>query len=191
MNGFFASAARNLNPLIGLVITVAGGLIGGKLAGDQPIGILLGIVGGSAIAIGLCGAVAMLGKVIDAIDQSAIAQATAPATYATAAPATYAAAAPAPAAAAPMNGAGGHAAGANGAAKATNGSAEERMVLDTENLDRLMQQGRFAEYHLVRARAALAAGDYKDAAYQAGASLSHEPRNREARSIRAQAKKKR
>jgi hypothetical protein len=43
----------------------------------------------------------------------------------------------------------------------------------TESEAELLSQGRFDEYHLAKARRYLAAGDAKQAAYHAGASLAH------------------
>lgn len=169
MNGFLSSAAVALNPVIGLVITVAGALIGGKLAGDAPLGMLLGLVAGSAVAISLCGAVALLATVVAAIEQPAAAQSAA------ADPMVDQAAIRAAA----LQAANGHAGGSNGATAA---SAED------EQLGHLLARGEFSQYHLHKARQALVDKRFKDAAYQAAASLAHDPGNAEAKSIRASAK---
>jgi hypothetical protein len=56
--------------------------------------------------------------------------------------------------------------------------------------DELLARGQFGLYHLRRAKRALDRGDFKEALYQAGASLSHEPHLAEAKAIRDAAKKK-
>lgn len=43
----------------------------------------------------------------------------------------------------------------------------------TETEAQLMDAGRYAEYHLAKAKRHFAAGNFKEAAYQASASLSH------------------
>lgn len=175
MNAFLSASAVRLNPAIGIVITLAGALVGGKLAGDAPLGILLGLIAGSAIAIGLCGTVAMLGQVVDAIEQPSAAK-----------PVSASAAIAIDAPAATM--ANGHYNGANGAA--SNGAAAVASAED-EDLATMLQTGRFAAYHLAKGHRAFAAGDFKDAAYQASASLSHDPKNPAAVELRALAKKNR
>lgn len=52
----------------------------------------------------------------------------------------------------------------------------------------LLSKGKFSEYHLLKARSAMAAGNAKEAHYQALASLAHDPSNAEAKSIRTSAK---
>lgn len=183
MNGFFSSAAAKLNPLIGLIITVAGALVGGKLAGDAPLGVLLGIVGGSAVALGLCGAIAMLGQVVDAIEQpSASAQAGAYSARGATASAT-------------AHGANGSAAGKDdlaatqAAIRAAAAGDEDAALAGIDGaLADLIKKGDFSGYHLARAKGMLAEGKFKDAAYQASASLAHDPSNSEAIAVRSAAR---
>ncbi len=52
---------------------------------------------------------------------------------------------------------------------------------------KILEAGRFAEYHLAKAKRMLAARDYKNAAYQAGASLAHDDLA-EARQVLAEAR---
>lgn len=181
MNAFLSSAAVKLNPLIGIVITLAGALVGGKLAGDAPQGMLIGLVAGSAVAIGLCGSVAMLSTIIDAIEQPAAGAAAGTAATASMRPTASASsssesepvidqAAIRAASAALISGDG--------------------AVGDDSELGRLIARGQFAEYHIVRGRRLLAEGKLKEAAYQASASLSHEPGNAEAKALRAAARRK-
>lgn len=54
----------------------------------------------------------------------------------------------------------------------------------------MIARGDFSGYHLARARELLAEGKFKDAIYQASASLSHDPHNAAARAVRAEAKSK-
>ncbi len=54
-------------------------------------------------------------------------------------------------------------------------------------LSELLNTGRFAEYHLQKAKAAFAAGDFAAADYQAAASLAHD-RLAEAVALRAEIK---
>lgn len=189
MNEFLSSAASKLNPLIGIVITLAGALVGGKLAGDAPLGVLLGIVAGSAVALALCGSVAMLSQVVGAIEQPA-AQAGAASGYA----------------AAPVH-SGVHVNGAAGAAKsskeaddlaaaqaairASSGDLDAALANVDAALAEYIRVGDFSGFHLHKAKKAMAEGNYKDAVYQARASLSHDPSNTEARQVRAAAGKQR
>lgn len=53
----------------------------------------------------------------------------------------------------------------------------------TQTEAQLLAAGRFAEYHLAKAKRLLASGEAKEAAYQAGASLAHD-RLPEAREVR-------
>ena len=46
-------------------------------------------------------------------------------------------------------------------------------IAPTESEAQLLALGKFADYHLAKAKRLFAAGDMKEAAYQAGASLSH------------------
>lgn len=192
MNEFLSSAAVRLNPLIGIVITLAGALIGGKLAGDAPLGILLGLVGGSAIAIGLCGTIAMLGQVVDAIEQPAQASASVGHAVATAAH-------PAHAASSHVNGAAGApasvAAGKDDLAAtqaairaAAAGDGEAALAGIDAALAEYIKKGDFSGYHVARARKMLSEGNYKDAAYQASAALAHDPANADARALRTAAR---
>jgi hypothetical protein len=60
------------------------------------------------------------------------------------------------------------------AAAVTSGKAPgEGKVEATETEAKLLADGRFPEYHLAKAKRFLEAKNYKEAAYQAGASLSH------------------
>lgn len=58
------------------------------------------------------------------------------------------------------------------------------------NKAQLIAKGDFSGYHLARAKELFAEGKFKEAAYQATASLSHDPHNAEARAMRAEAKEK-
>lgn len=178
MNAFLSSAAVKLNPLIGIVITLAGALVGGKLAGDAPQGILIGLIAGSAIAIGLCGSVAMLSTIVDAIEQPAAGASTGAAASASARP-TASSSEPEPVI--------DQAAIRSASAAMINGDGTSG---DDSELGRLIARGQFAQYHLVKGRKLLAEGKMKDAAYQAAASLAHEPGNSEARALRAAARRK-
>lgn len=60
----------------------------------------------------------------------------------------------------------------------------------TESEGELLNTGRFSEYHLAKAKRLFALGNLKEAIYQAGACLSHNPRNAEARALRKQAQDK-
>jgi hypothetical protein len=59
----------------------------------------------------------------------------------------------------------------------------------TESEGELLAAGRFSEYHLAKAKRLFESGNLKEAIYQAGASLSHNPENNEARALRKQAQK--
>lgn len=52
-------------------------------------------------------------------------------------------------------------------------SQEEAALEPTETEAALMNAGRFADYHLAKAKRLFAAGNFKEAAYQASASLAH------------------
>lgn len=56
-----------------------------------------------------------------------------------------------------------------------------------DELGQLLARGKFSEYHLAKARKALAAGEFKDAIYQARASLSHDPSNSAAKAVKSEA----
>lgn len=57
----------------------------------------------------------------------------------------------------------------------------------SDDLGQLLALGKFSEFHLAKARKALAAGEFKDAVYQARASLSHDPSNAEAKAVKTEA----
>lgn len=59
---------------------------------------------------------------------------------------------------------------------AANALTPEEEQLPSELLE-LLQAGRFAEYHLEKAKIALADRDFKTASYQVRASLCHNPQN--------------
>lgn len=179
MNAFLSSAAVKLNPLIGIVITLAGALVGGKLAGDAPQGMLIGLVAGSAVAIGLCGTVAMLSTIVDAIEQPA------------AGTGTGAAASARPTASAASS-SGSEPVIDQAAIRAASAAfiSGDGTLGDDSDLGRMIARGQFSEYHVTKGRKLLAEGKLKEAAYQASASLSHDPSNSEARALRAAARRK-
>jgi tartrate dehydratase beta subunit/fumarate hydratase class I family protein len=63
-------------------------------------------------------------------------------------------------------------------------------VTMTESEGELLAAGRFSDYHLAKAKRLFASGNLKEAIYQAGACLSHNPHNAEARALRKQAQEK-
>lgn len=66
-------------------------------------------------------------------------------------------------------------------------AAQEEAVMEpTETEAALMNAGRFADYHLAKAKRLFAAGNFKEAAYQASASLGH-GNLQEARELRRKA----
>ncbi len=58
-------------------------------------------------------------------------------------------------------------------ASANGGEDGAAIIEPTESEAEILSAGRFADYHLAKAKRLLAAGNFKEAAYQAGASLSH------------------
>lgn len=179
MNEVLARLARALNPLLGIVIAIGGACAGGVIA-NGPVGAILGGVFGTALGLGICGAIAALasidGKLASALasapDASASGRLLKP--MATALPA-YAGGSHA------MNG---HThvasvpAAANSAIALVSTAPTEAAVSDAniESNDteaELLAAGKFAEYHLAKAKRLFAANNFKDAAYQATASLAH------------------
>ncbi len=70
----------------------------------------------------------------------------------------------------------------------TPSTAAEHDLSATDVEAQLRERGDFAAYHLSKAKRLYAAGNMKEAIYQAGACLAHDPRNAEARTLRKQAR---
>ena len=179
MNEVLARLARALNPLLGIIIAIGGACAGGVIA-NSPVGAILGAVFGTALGLGVSGAIAALGSIEGKL-ASVLANAPAAAAsvrllkpVATALPA-YAGGSHA------MNG---HThvaiapAAANSAIALVSTAPTEAAVSDpkiesTETEAQLLAAGKFAEYHLAKAKRLFTANNFKDAAYQASASLAH------------------
>lgn len=175
MNDLLAQAARALNPVLALIITAAGALWGANIV-PPPVGLVIGLVFGAAVALALCGAVAMLANLTDRSAASTAAQAAKPDIRA---PIGNIVAVPAPAYAHGGHAMNGHApALLPGAVVVPSTVPAEAGVaavaeLVTANESQLLAQGQFAAYHLAKAKRLYAAGDAVQAAYQASASLAH------------------
>jgi hypothetical protein len=139
-----------------------------------PLAVVLGAALGLAVAVLLCGSAAIL---LQMQDQLAAAGAGAPVHQAPTAAATAAASAPA------MNGA------ANDAA-AVDPVTGLPVSADLNNLPpqviEMLNDGRFAEFHLEKAKIAFANRDFKKAKYEVAASMCHDPANPEARRLRTE-----
>lgn len=173
MNDLLAQAARALNPALALIITAAGALWGATIV-PPPVGLVIGLVSGAAVALALCGAVAMLANLTDRSVVSAVAQTAKPDIRAQIG---NVAAVPAPAYAHGGHAMNGHApALLPGAVVVPSTVPAEAGVaavaeLVTANESQLLAQGQFD--HLAKAKRLYAAGDAVQAAYQASASLAH------------------
>ena len=176
MNEALARAAKALNPLIAVVITLAGAIVGGSII-NASFGVVVGLLAGAAVAIALCGSVAMLAVMSDIPAVAAAARSLS----ATPAPQPGAAVP-----AVPTYAHGGHAMNGQPVSSAVVGTAAATVatvpggagvtpvvVEVTETEAQLLAQGRFDVYHLTKAKRLFAAGEFKEAAYQAGASMSH------------------
>lgn len=176
MNEALAHAAKALNPLLAVVITLAGAILGGSVI-NASFGVVVGLLAGAAVAIALCGSVAMLAVMSDIPAVAAAARSLS----AMPAPQTVAAAPAVPAYAHGGHAMNGHpvssaAVGTAAAAGTTTsgGAGGTPVVVEvTESEAQLLSQGRFDVYHLAKAKRLFAAGEFKEAAYQAGASMSH------------------
>lgn len=71
---------------------------------------------------------------------------------------------------------------------AASGDEEAALIGIDAALADYIKKGDFSAYHLARAKKMLAEGDAKGAAYQALASLSHNPQNAEAIALRKTAR---
>ncbi len=176
VNEALAQAAKALNPLLAVVITLAGAIIGGSII-NAKFGVVVGLLGGAAVAIALCGSVAMLAVMSDipAVTAAARSLASAPA------PQAITMASPAPTYAH-----GGHAMNGQPASSTLApaiaivestvpaGAGLPPVAIEvTETEAQLLASGRFDAYHLAKAKRLFAVGNFKEAAYQAGASMSH------------------
>lgn len=172
MNNMIARIATTLNPVVAIVIALAGAVAGGSIGGG-PLGAMVGLVTGIAVATALCGAVALLSSNARA---TSVTQAQVPLAAgvtrdasANTAPALAAAVAIMPASIA--------------AAAGLTGEAAVAPVI-TETEAQLLAAGRFSDYHLAKAQRILKEGNFKEAAYQAAASLSHNSDNPVAAALR-------
>jgi hypothetical protein len=192
VNDVLSRLARTLNPIIGLVIAIGGGTAGGAMS-NGPIGAIVGTVVGAALGIGISGIIAAL-STLDARLAQQSAEAPVEAPRARAAVATSPVMLPGYASSShAMNG---HAASIAiaavpnaAAAMGLDQSAVVSNIVDTtipreaaispmtiestETEAQLLAGGKFAEYHLAKAKRLFAAKDFKEAAYQCAASISH------------------
>ena len=166
MNDFLAQLAKSLSLPATAILAAVGGVVGGTIYNSFS-GALLGVV----MVIGVIGILAVLASLVAALTGSPV-----EAVYSAAITAVDQIAFPALAAGShAMNG---HAAKGDAAVAAPAAAIEA-----TESEAQLLAQGKFAAYHLAKAKRLFAAGDMKEAAYQAGASMSHVD-NREAAALR-------
>lgn len=198
MNETLAHLARVLNPLIGGLIMLAGSFAGG-LVSNSPMGAILGAVAGAALGLGISGIIGMLGtieakldrasaavigdkpraRVLAATSQPAIAPVAGPAAGYIAGHAMNGQAgpiiAPAMPPASPVPAAAAIAAPAVAVASTLPAGApiEAAKIEATETEAQLLAAGRFADYHLAKAKRLFAAKSFRDAAHQAAASLAH------------------
>lgn len=175
MHDILIQLARGSGPIPGAIATVAGGVLGG--AGFlSASGALLGAIAG----LGLLGALSPIAAFIARLTGQSLAQSLAhslsmpgipamsgvAAAAAQVAPANFGQAGSTIMAMAVPPSSGGPATPAEGAAPA----AEDA---PTETEAQLLNSGRFDEYHLAKAKRLFEAKQFKEAAYQAGASLCH------------------
>jgi len=165
--------ARGGGPISGAIATVAGSVLGG-VGYLSASGMLLGAIAG----LGLFGALPPIAAFIARITGQSLAMpalampgmpgmAGVVAAAAQAAPAGFAqAAASTVMAMATPPSSGGSVTSAPAATPAANAAP-------TETETQLLSAGRFDEYHLAKAKRLFEAKDFKEAAYQAGASLCH------------------
>lgn len=166
MNHLLIESLRVGNGLIAVGIVLAFGMAALTVPVPTtvipPVAVGLGAAVGLAVAILLCGMTALLLDISDRLPSGAVA----------ASPSRGAiAAAPTPA--------------VNAVAANQNGSSPEAEVLPQE-LQQMLENGRFADYHVERAKLAFAAGDKKTARQQVLAAMAHEPHHATARQLRAE-----
>jgi hypothetical protein len=183
VNYAIGRVAISLNPILGVIIAICCSVAGAVIA-NSPMGGIVGLIGGTALALALCGNLAMLSAVADTagaarspvVDTRLRQEALPPLTLVS----------PVAAAGPPSDkkSVGSPGSGASGAGA---GGEEEHDTSATESEAELLNAGRFSDYHLTKAKRLFDEGNFKEAIYQAGASLAHDPRNREARELRKRA----
>jgi hypothetical protein len=171
----------SLNPILGVIIAICCSVAGAVIA-NSPMGGIVGLIGGTALALALCGNLAMLSAVAVSAGSSPIVD-TRPRQEALP-PLTLVS--PVATAGPPSDKQG---VGSSGSVASGSGATGEEAhdTSATESEAELLNAGRFSDYHLTKAKRLFGEGNFKEAAYQAGASLAHDPRNREARELRKRA----
>ncbi|MGE0626739.1 MAG: hypothetical protein AB7O43_02870 [Hyphomicrobiaceae bacterium] len=168
MNQLISRTAVALNPIVAVLIIVAGAVAGEYLASNS-VGLAFGAITGLVVALPLCGGVSLLST----IEEQSRPQ---PLEGVQAKPKV-----------AGLNGQG----SSTVAAKAASAGEEDDVSYVSEAEQVLLHDGEFGAYHLSRAKRFLDAGKYKDAVYQASACLAHDTGNVEAVALRDEAKARR
>lgn len=169
MDRFLIEALRMANGLIAIGIVLGFGLA--ALAVPMPVKIpaaglfVLGAALGLAVAVLLCGIAAMLLEIYDSQGAASVqAGAGAAAGAGQMAPAR----------------------GANGAAASAGEEQKDSPASLLPELQDMLQEGRFTDYHIAKAKNYFANHDIKKARYEIGAALAHDPRNEIARALKAE-----
>lgn len=180
MNELFGQIAHRINLLNAGAAAAVGGLAGGGIYLSFS-GVLLGIM----LVLGALGLLAIIVSIVQqatgASYEPALAGAGAPAAAASYVPSIPVASAPAPQPVSPAmaSTSSGSGSGSGGASKIIEstlpaGAPIEAVKIEaTETEAELLAAGRFSEYHLAKAKRFFASKNFKDAAYQAAASLAH------------------
>ena len=177
MNEALGRLAYGFNPLYAAGIMGVGGVVGGAWYLSFS-----GIILGAIYALGLCGVLAtilalvarMTGATFDAPVMATAGVPTAASTLAAAGNrAVSAAQAGVAAAAAPLSSAHTSAAVLVESTLPPGAPIPAEKIEATETEAQMLSAGRFSEYHLTKAKRIFEAGNFKEAAHQAAASLSH------------------
>ncbi len=171
MNDLLLQLARGGGPITGAIATVTGGILGGAgfLSGS---GLLLGAISG----LGLVGITVPIAAIIarttgQSLNEPALAGLAAAASRMGPAGAADAAASTVSAMSALPPSGGAASSGGTAATGSAAAPAVDETVTATET--ELLNSGRFPEYHLAKAKRYFATQNFKEAAYQASASLAH------------------
>lgn len=162
--------------MIGAICAAVGGLVGGAIYISLS-GVILGILMGFAV----CGALAMLASLFALVTgdtvEPAFAQAAGSPAYQSSLPGVASVGQASTNTVNTVVNTQGSSTPANTVAQNTLPPEVAALAPDkfevTQTEAQLMADGKFAEYHLAKAKRLFDAGNMKEAAYQAGASLSH------------------
>ncbi len=200
MNELMSRIAIALNPIIALLLILAGATVANHFSPGFAA-VAVGAVIGLALAVPLCGTIGLLSSIHRNTER--MADELMCIAVAGKAPNTPRQSGQSGQVASPVARAQGHAmpssATASSAAQSSppsnsptpvaNGGEPPKETEPTPESERdLLESGHFAQYHLAKAKRLLAAGNYREAATQAAASLAHEP-TVEARAVRREARR--